>query len=288
MPDEHPDPLDEGVEVIASISGGKDSTAMALWLMEKEIPFTSVFMDTGWEAEETYDYIRGPLTERIGPIVEISGKRKMEELIRHKQMFPSRVRRFCTQDLKIRPFAKWLKENTEEPVIAVGIRAGESYARSKMGEWEFSDWADGWTWRPLINFTEEDVVEMHTRHDMRPNPLYLKGARRVGCFPCIFARKSEIALVDKLAPKRIDLIEELEADITKGNHEKAAKRGEKPRLPLLTYFHPRRKGYLAIRDVVKWAKTDWGGDQYMLFDRDPPGCMRWGLCDSLPPEDDEE
>lgn len=32
--------------VVASTSGGKDSTALALWLMENEIPFSRVFFDT--------------------------------------------------------------------------------------------------------------------------------------------------------------------------------------------------------------------------------------------------
>lgn len=39
--------------VIASISGGKDSAAMALWLIENEIPHERVFCDTGWEHQTT-------------------------------------------------------------------------------------------------------------------------------------------------------------------------------------------------------------------------------------------
>lgn len=37
-------------QVIASLSGGKDSTALALWLRELEIPHVRVFADTGFEA----------------------------------------------------------------------------------------------------------------------------------------------------------------------------------------------------------------------------------------------
>mgnify|MGYP005834036721 CR=1 FL=1 len=36
-------------QVIASVSGGKDSTAMCLNLQELGIPFRPVFMDTGVE-----------------------------------------------------------------------------------------------------------------------------------------------------------------------------------------------------------------------------------------------
>ena len=88
----------EGRLVVASVSGGKDSAAMSLWLTENEVEHERVFADTGWEHPLTYEYLRGPLTEKLGPIVEVRGSRSMEELILHKGMFPSRTRRFCTQD----------------------------------------------------------------------------------------------------------------------------------------------------------------------------------------------
>ena len=43
--------------VIASVSGGKDSTAMMLYLIESNTSFTPVFCDTGWEHPLTYDYL---------------------------------------------------------------------------------------------------------------------------------------------------------------------------------------------------------------------------------------
>ena len=63
-------PIDRiaGRHVVASVSGGKDSTAMCLHLRELEIPFEPVFMDTGWENAETYRYLREELPGYIGPI----------------------------------------------------------------------------------------------------------------------------------------------------------------------------------------------------------------------------
>jgi hypothetical protein len=68
-------PTLEGKTVVASISGGKDSAAMSLHLRERGIEHRRVFMDTGWEAGETYDYLRGeltrvPCTDCVGPAAD--------------------------------------------------------------------------------------------------------------------------------------------------------------------------------------------------------------------------
>ena len=114
----------DGRIVVASISGGKDSAAMSLYLTELGIEHRRVFMDTGWEHQATYDYLRGPLTDKLGPIEEIRGPLTMVELIKKKGMFPSRRFRFCTTELKVKPMASYLKTMEEEPVNAVGIRGG--------------------------------------------------------------------------------------------------------------------------------------------------------------------
>jgi 3'-phosphoadenosine 5'-phosphosulfate sulfotransferase (PAPS reductase)/FAD synthetase len=198
-----------GRRVVASISGGKDSAAMSLWLKEQGIDHDRVFMDTGWEHPKTYEYLRGELSRVIGPITEIRGPRLMTDLIRHKGMFPSKRRRFCTQELKVFPMQRHLAALVEagaDVVNAVGIRRAESEARSKLEEWEWSDGFDCETWRPLLLWSEADVIDIHKRHGLPPNPLYLLGASRVGCWPCIYARKAEIRLIADIDPERIDQI----------------------------------------------------------------------------------
>lgn len=36
-------------------------------------------------------------------------------------------------------------------------------------------------WRPLLTWSYDDVIEIHQAFGIKPNPLYLKGAERVGC-----------------------------------------------------------------------------------------------------------
>ena len=288
----------DGRIVVASISGGKDSAALSLWLTEHGIEHRRVFADTGWEHRHTYEYLRGDLVAKIGPIDEVGYPGGMEGLILKKQMFPSRVVRFCTEELKVFPLSAYVRKVQDElgeAVNAVGIRRAESKARSTMEEWEWSNTFDSEVWRPIIHWTEQDVIDIHTRHGLRPNPLYLLGAERVGCFPCIFARKQEVKLVAEIAPERIEQIRVLEAAVPPSKAKPAVKeirddggRVVVPAAPALpevprTFFHGKlsREGKpFPIDTIVEWSKTSQGGKQYQLIEEEAPeGCVRWGLCD---------
>lgn len=289
-----------GRRLVASVSGGKDSAAMSLYLTELGLEHDRVFMDTGWEHDLTYEYLRGDLAKKLGPIAEISGPLKMEELALKKGMFPSRVRRYCTQELKVYPLQKHiasLVEAGDDVCNLVGIRAGESLSRSKMSEWEWSDGFDCETWRPIFQWTEQDVIDIHREHDLRPNPLYLMGASRVGCWPCIYARKSEIKMIADIDPARIDRIRALEKKVGDAQLVRIRARGEEPKHGPPAWFQnpmPERHAdgtrngtCWPIDKVVEWSRTSHGGRQFELFAADPAdaGCMRWGLCETDAPEE---
>jgi 3'-phosphoadenosine 5'-phosphosulfate sulfotransferase (PAPS reductase)/FAD synthetase len=271
-----------GKRVVASISGGKDSAAMSLYLTELGIEHDRVFMDTGWEHDDTYAYLRGPLADKIGPIQWLRPKLQMEELVLKKGMFPSRLRRYCTQELKVFPMRdhlRSLQDAGHEIINTVGIRAGESEARSKMPEWEWQDGFDCEVWRPLIRWSEQDVIDIHRRHGLPPNPLYLRGAERVGCWPCIYARKDELRLIADTDPTRIDKIRSLENLVTLKAREKY--QGNETR----AWFQDRSGGtgdVWPIDKVVEWSRTAQGGRQFELFAAEgrDAGCMRWGLCET--------
>ena len=280
--------------VVASVSGGKDSAAMSLYLHELGIEHRRVFMDTGWEHAATYDYLRGELARVIGPIEEISGPMQMEALIRHKAMFPSKQRRWCTDELKVKPMKRYiraLQEEGDDPVNAVGIRAGESEARSRMPEWERTDRIDCDVWRPIISWTVDDVIAIHRRHGLRPNPLYLQGAERVGCWPCIMSRKAEIRLIADRDPARIQRLRVLEEEVTIAAR---ARYDATPEAERTGAFSGRSwfqapiggKNTMPIDKVVEWARTPRGmpgaigqGELFAPSVGDD-GCMRWGMCDT--------
>ena len=305
----------DGRQIIASVSGGKDSTAMCLYFKELGIEFTPMFCDTGWESAETYTYLRDYLPGIIGEIKWVTTKVDLPEgleeiaqqyerrlghysaMVRqclHWSDFPTRLRRWCTRKVKMEPAKKYFDSLDDEPINAVGVRAAESKARSKMPEWEWQDQFDCETWRPLIDWSEQDVIDIHTRHGVMPNQQYLSmNATRVGCYPCIYASKKEIRAIADHSPERFDLLHDLELTITQLAKNKAKQKGKNHNDVFRGWFMNRedkpdlitgkRSGHpTPIRDVIKWAKTKRGGKQYELFM--PPsrerGCMRWGLCDT--------
>lgn len=272
--------------LFASISGGKDSTAMGLWLREQGLNFTPVFLDTGWEHPETYLYIEEVLEPLFGKFKIIKNDRYfkeiegweggMEQIILENKMFPSGFAKFCTKLLKVVPiqnfYAEYRASKGIKPVNIVGIRAEESLRRAKMKEIEEQDEAT--VWRPLLNWTEAQVIEIHKAHNVPPNPLYLRGAARVGCYPCIYARKQEIRHLALVDPERINKIKDLEDRVNKIRPQ-----GSKQ----ASFFKSRRadKQPMGILDIVKWARSDkkLSGTLDDLEEIEDNGCMRWGLCE---------
>lgn len=302
--------LPSDAHVIASISGGKDSAAMALHLREHGIDFEPVFLDVGWEHPATLDYVNGPLTDLLGPITRVRAEvelkpelepiaQRFEEQLGHysgfirlvikKGMFPSRRRRFCTQVLKVHAMAGHIKGLDSDMVYnAVGIRGAESAARAKRPSLEYADLYDGWIWLPIHSWTFQDVVDIHARHDLVPNPLYLRGAERVGCWPCIHARKSEIRWMADVDPERVQLIRELEKVVGDLAEVRTAAKGEHGNRPAFYQASLRRaedgkRPCVPIDTMIEWSRTAHGGRQFeLLFPgaEQDKGCMRWGLCDA--------
>ena len=114
----------ENVTHVVALSGGKDSTAMALRLAEVEPgPYTYVCTPTGNELPEMFEHwLR--LGKMLGsPVVPVMAS-SLADRIEHYGSLPNWRMRWCTRELKIEPFAQWLTAHA--PAVAyVGLRADE-------------------------------------------------------------------------------------------------------------------------------------------------------------------
>lgn len=191
---------------IVCFSGGKDSTALVLWAKENLPEFTTVFCDTGWEHPITYAYVEEiDRTVLDGKLVRIKSDKYpggFVQLVIDRKMIPGVHSRFCTQELKVFPLQRYFESLNDEVTSYQGIRADESHSRSKMCETEWLDDAGGyWIKRPLLLWTAEQCFAMMANHGVKPNPLYLMGSTRVGCWPCIMTGIAELKRAIQFFPE---------------------------------------------------------------------------------------
>ena len=110
---------------VLSLSGGKDSAALAIYMRDKVTDMEYVFWDTRKELPDTYEYL-----ERIEDYLGVRVVRFKAELgfdhwyDVYGGMIPSNHRRWCTKMLKLKPFEEFVGD---DPVINyVGLRADEN------------------------------------------------------------------------------------------------------------------------------------------------------------------
>ena len=199
-----------------------------------------------------------------------------------KGRFPSRMAQFCTQYLKREPAEahtmkmlsgrKWLESWQ-------GVRADESANRAKLPqrEVEFGQWEpekEGFLiYRPILYWNVEQVFAQHRKHGVDPNPLYSQGMSRVGCMPCINARKSEVAEIHKRFPEHIERISEWESVVSG-----AAKRG------FATFMASRGESdsKKAFAEGNIWQKVKWANNYTEdVFDgvENNTCASAYGLCE---------
>lgn len=201
--------------IIVPVSGGKDSQ-MCLALAVDKVGadrVLGVHQHTGFDHPDTYahmDYMRS----RYGvPIVDIKSERFVDvpDVMLSQVMIPGRHARMCTRQLKTGPWFRWLAKQPDLAFCEVwlGMRAAESPDRRenygalsngdtyKMGDISgecLASCRDVVTRLPIVEVSTPGVFRfLHERGD-RVNPLYAKGHKRVGCFPCLLAGKASMQI----------------------------------------------------------------------------------------------
>lgn len=203
------------MKTLISFSGGKDSTALLLYAKEQGILDNAdvVYCDTGWENPVTYDYIQYVGKAINKEIVILKPEYSFLELAKKKKRFPSSQARFCTEELKLKPMRKYIESYLPDCEIWVGVRAEESFSRSKLPVRAFADYYGCDMVRPILNWTWQQVFDIMKRHSIKPNPLYKNGMKRVGCFPCVMASNEELRNMFSRYPDSLQMLQDAEDEI---------------------------------------------------------------------------
>ena len=118
---------------VLGLSGGRDSAALAVYMRQHhpELDIEYFFTDTGKELPEVYEYL-GRLEGFLGQsILRLNPNRDFDFWLKqYNDFLPSPQSRWCTRQLKLRPFEQWLRpklENGETIYSYVAIRSDEEY-----------------------------------------------------------------------------------------------------------------------------------------------------------------
>lgn len=156
---------------IVGLSGGKDSTALALALKEREpdTDFEYICNATSDELPEMFAHWR-KLSALLGkPILPVTGGHTLNGLVQIQKAIPSWRQRWCTRMIKIEP-SKQYYFNAAPCVAYVGLRADEEEREGIYGAIEgvtqrfpLREW--GWGIKEVWSFLDERGITIPERTD---------------------------------------------------------------------------------------------------------------------------
>ena len=178
---------------VLGLSGGRDSAALAIFMRQNhpEIDLEYFFTDTGKELPEVYEFL-GRLEGFLGkPVIRLNPDRDFDFwLTQYKSFLPSPKTRWCTRQLKIRPFEQWVR-----PSLEAGNKV-TSYVAIRVDE----DYREGYTSTHVnlavrLPFRESGVDKAGVIEILEASgvglPDYYRWRSRSGCTFCFYQQKIE-------------------------------------------------------------------------------------------------
>lgn len=172
---------------IINISGGKDSTALAVY-MNKKCPsenYEYIFCDTGCELPETYEYLNR-IEQKLGiRIIRLNSHKPFEFYLEKMNGYlPSTFARWCTREMKIKPWEQYV--GSDEVYSYIAIRSDEDrkgYISSKKNV------------HPVYPFIQDKITLEDVNSILVSSgigfPNYYKWRSRSGCYFCMYQRRIE-------------------------------------------------------------------------------------------------
>lgn len=201
---------------VVSLSGGKDSTAMLLRMLEEGMRVDIIlFCDTGLEYPQMYEHL-DKLERNIGrPITRIRSDHTFEYYLTQKEVLVKKkknrnkrnfrgygwsgpLNRWCTKELKAIPRERFLKPLQEkyEIIEYVGLAADEGYRLERENNKRENNR------HPLVDWgmTEADCLKFCYDRGYDWGGLYEK-LSRVSCWCCPLQPLSQLRIVYRDFPE---------------------------------------------------------------------------------------
>jgi len=167
---------------VIGLSGGKDSTALALRLSEIEPrDYEYICNETGNELPEMQRHWTN-LERMLGKeIVRVRHSRGLVEECLKQRMLPSVFGRWCTRILKIEPTIEYMESLPAGSILYVGLRADEEERKGLYGEdiairFPMREW--GWGETDVWEYLESRGVCIPQRTDCAICPFQRLGEWR--------------------------------------------------------------------------------------------------------------
>lgn len=193
---------ENALPVAVSYSGGKDSLATLLLVLEAGILPSLMFVDTGLEFKQTRDNV-AEVAQRYG--LDLVSESAGDSFWRNLPRFgpPAKDFRWCCKTCKLGPATQLIQKHFPGGVLSfIGQRAYESQQRAQKGR----VWRNPWTPNQLAASPIQKWTALHVwlylmAKDAPVNPLYASGLERIGCFMCPASDLAELRLVRELSPE---------------------------------------------------------------------------------------
>lgn len=178
---------------VLGLSGGRDSAALAVYMRQNhpDLDIEYFFTDTGKELNEVYSFLsrlEGFLGKRI---VRLNPDRGFDFWLKEYNHFlPSPQTRWCTRQLKLEPFKRWIR-----PALKAGTKI-TSYVAIRSDE----DQREGLATQDpnlkvVMPFREHGIDKQGVIEILEGSglgmPEYYRWRSRSGCTFCFFQQKIE-------------------------------------------------------------------------------------------------
>lgn len=197
---------------VANHSGGKDSKAMLIELLET-IPRKQLIVvhaslgDVEWRG--ALEHAKQQADEASLPFIVATAVKTFLEMVEHRfkvrpnsPCWPSAANRQCTSDLKRGPIEREVRRYAKahgftKIISCLGIRAAESSGRAKQLPFRKNDRGsvagrEWFEWLPIHAMSTAGVFETIGLAGQRPHWAYAAGNQRLSCMFCIMGSRADL------------------------------------------------------------------------------------------------